>query len=160
MAERAVSSILEKQNILKKKKQNLVQAKKALERKAKDGTAQEILASEAEVETLTAVITELEGNIAREISTLGITAKGSLSRLKGNTFLRLRMNSLALREKIIQNLVSHKFELERLDRLVQYGDRMGKSPMYNFSSQFSDLLGSQSRPYSTQKGSQPPEEWS
>ena len=158
MADRTISSILEKQNILKKKKQNLTQAKKALEQKAKDGTGQEILASEAEVESLTAMITELEGNITREIATLGITAKGSLSHLKGNTFLRLRMNSLALREKIIQNLVSRKFELERLDRLARYGDRMGKSHVYNCSSQFSDLLGSQSRPCSTQKRPQPPEE--
>jgi hypothetical protein len=97
-----------------------------LERKAKGGTAHEIRASEAEVESLTAVITQLEGNISTQTAALGITARGKLSKLKGNTFLRLRMNSLALRQRIIQNLVARKFEMEKLERLVRYGDRMGK----------------------------------
>jgi hypothetical protein len=97
-----------------------------LERKAKARTAQEIQASEAEVDSLAAVITQLEENISRQTSTLGITAKGTLHKLKGNTFLRLRMNSLALRQRIIQNLVARRFEMEKLERLVRYGDRMGK----------------------------------
>jgi hypothetical protein len=97
-----------------------------LEWKVKGGTAHEIQASEAEVESLTAVITQLEGNISTQTAALGITARGKLSKLKGNTFLRLRMNSLALRQRIIQNLVARKFEMEKLERLVRYGDRMGK----------------------------------
>jgi len=97
-----------------------------LERKARDGTAQEIQASEAEVDSLAAVITQLEVNISKQTSALGITAKNTLSKLKGNTFLRLRMNSLALRQRIIQNLVARKFQMEKLERLVRYGDRMGK----------------------------------
>jgi len=97
-----------------------------LERKAKTGTAQEIRASEAEVESLATVITQLEDNVSKQTSALGTTAKGALYKLKGNTFLRLRMNSLALRQRIIQNLVARKFEMEKLERLVRYGDRMGK----------------------------------
>ena len=97
-----------------------------------------------EVESLAAVITQLEGNINQQTSTLGITAKGKLSKLKGDTFLRLRMNSLALRKRIIQNLVARKFEMEKLERLVRYGDRMGKSYVYNYPSHFSNLLASQS----------------
>jgi hypothetical protein len=97
-----------------------------LERKAKGGTAQEIRASEEEVESLAAVITQLEDNISKQTSALGIAAKGRFHKLKGNTFLRLRMNSLALRQRIIQNLVARRFEMERLERLVRYGDRMGK----------------------------------
>jgi hypothetical protein len=115
-----------------------------LERKAKAGTAQEIQAHEAEVKSLATVVAQLEDNINKQTSSLGITAKGKLSKLKGNTFLRLRMNSLALRERIIWNSVSHKFEMEKLERLVRYGDRMGKPYVYNCPSHFSHLLASQS----------------
>ena len=96
-----------------------------MKRKAGAGTAQEIWASEAEVNSLEEVIAQLEANISKKTSALGITAKGKLHRLKGNSFLRLRMNSLALRQRIVQNLVSRKFEMEKLERLVRYGDRMG-----------------------------------
>jgi len=122
----------------------MVQARKFLERKATAGTAQDIQASEAEVVSLAALIKQLEGNISRQMSSLGITAKDKLSRLKGDTFLRLRMNSLALRERIIRNLVARKFEMEKLERLVQYGGRMGRSYLYNYPSHFSNLLTSQS----------------
>jgi hypothetical protein len=144
IADRAITNILEKQDILKTKKRNLAQARKVLERKAKAGTAQEIQAREAEVESLATVVAQLEDNINKQTSSLGITAKGKLSKLKGNTFLRLRMNSLALRERIIRNLVSRKFEMEKLERLVRYGDRMGKPYVYNCPSHFSHLLASQS----------------
>ena len=99
-----------------------------MERKAKAGTAQEIQASEAEVESLEVVIKQLEDNISKQTSALGITAKGKLHKLKGNDFLRLRMNSFALRQRIIQNLVARKFEMEKLERLVRYGDHMGMEP--------------------------------
>ena len=122
----------------------MVQARKFLERKATAGTAQDIQVSEAEVVSLAALIKQLEGNISRQMSSLGITAKDKLSRLKGDTFLRLRMNSLALRERIIRNLVARKFEMEKLERLVQYGGRMGRSYLYNYPSHFSNLLTSQS----------------
>jgi hypothetical protein len=103
-----------------------VRARRTLEWKAKGGTAQEIRASEVEIKSLAAVITQLEDNISKQMSALGITAKGKLDKLKGNTFLRLRMNSLVLRQRIIQNLVARKFEMEKLERLVRYGDRMGE----------------------------------
>jgi hypothetical protein len=60
------------------------------------GTAHKIQASEAEVKSLMAVITQLEGNITTQTAALSITARGKLSKLKGNTFLHLQMNSLAL----------------------------------------------------------------
>ena len=128
IADRAIADILEKRDILKTKKLNLARARKALERKAKAGDAQEIRVSEAEVESLASVVTQLEENIRKQTSALGITAKDQLRKLKGNKFLCLRMNSLALRQRIIQNLVARKFEMEKLERLVRYGDRMGKNP--------------------------------
>jgi hypothetical protein len=99
-----------------------------LSRIANNGTAQDIQASEAEVQSLEEVIAQLEGNISNQTLALGIGAKEKLHKLKGNEFLRLRMNSLALRQKIIRNLVARKFEMEKLERLVRYGDRMGMTP--------------------------------
>lgn len=130
--------------MLKKKKRRLVQARKVLERKAKAGTTQETLTSEAEVESLVVIITQLEDSIRQQTSLLGITAKDKLAKLKGDLFLCLRMNSLALRGRIIQNLVARKFEIEKLERLVRYGDHMGKSHGYNYALHFSDLHTSQS----------------
>jgi hypothetical protein len=94
-----------------------MQARRSLEWK-KGGTAQEIQASEEEVKSLAAVITQLEDNISKQMSALSIAAKGRFHKLKGNTFLCLQMNSLALRQRIIQNLVAHRFEMEKLECLV------------------------------------------
>ena len=125
-ADRAIADILEKWDVLKAKKLILAQARKALEQKSRDGAADEIRASQAEVQLVEEVITQLEGNISKQTSALSIAAKSKLNKLKGNTFLRLRMNPLVLRQRIIQNLVARKFEIEKIDRLVQYGDCMGK----------------------------------
>ena len=125
VADRAISDVIEKEGVLKKVKRDL---KRALGRKAGAGTANETLIAEAEIESLTMSIKSLEGTISERTLALGIseTPKGSLKKLRGNTFLRIRMNALALREKIIQNLISHKFEMEKIERLVRYGDRMGE----------------------------------
>jgi hypothetical protein len=144
IADRTITNIFEKQDTLKTKKRNLAQARRVLEGKAKARTAKEIQTSEAEVESLATVVTQLQDDINQQMSLLGITTKGKLSTLKGNTFLCLQMNSLALRERIIWNSVSRKFEMEKLECLVQYGDRMGKSDVYKCPSHFSNLLASQS----------------
>jgi len=99
-----------------------------LEQKAKAGTAQEIQASEVEVKSLEVVIKQLEDNISKQTSALSITTKGKLHKLKGNDFLHLQMNLLVLRQRIIWNLVACKFEMEKLEHLVQYGDHMGMEP--------------------------------
>ena len=71
-----------------------------------------------EIESLETVNTQLEENISKKMSALGITAKAKLHQLKGNSFLRLRMNSLVLQQQIVQGLVARKFEMEKLKRLV------------------------------------------
>jgi len=96
----------------------MVQARKFLEQKATAGTAQDIQVSKAEVMSLAAVIKQLEGSISQQMSSLGINTKDKLSRLKGDTFLHLWMNLLVLQERIIQNLVACKFEMEKLECLV------------------------------------------
>ncbi len=125
IADRTIADILEKRDVLQKKQLKLTQAKETLERTRKAGIAQEIGASEAEVKSLMEVTKQLESNINKQKLSLGLTANAKLHRLKGNTFLRLRMNSLALRQRIIQKSIARKFEMEKLERLVRYGDRMG-----------------------------------
>ena len=125
IADRAIEDIIKKQAVLKKMKQKLLQAKAALEHKARARNMEGVLAGEADIGRLEAVITRIEDSINIQTSALGITAKSKLHKLKGNTFLRLRMNALALHQRIIQNSVSRRFEIERFDHLVQYGDRMG-----------------------------------
>lgn len=97
---------------------------RAIER---SGIANEALT--AEIQSYEEIITGLEDDIEEHMSALGFTKtpSGSLRKFKGNTFLRLRMNALALRERIFQNLIARKFEMEKLERLVKSGNRMGKS---------------------------------
>src|SRR5258706_12802990 len=95
-------------------------------------------------QALAAVIKQLEGNISKQMSALGIAAKGKLHKLKGNSFLCIQMNLLALWQRIIQNLVARKFEMEKIECLVQYGNHMGKQHVDNYTSHFSNLLANQS----------------
>ena len=124
IADRVITDILEKQTILGKTNRRRI---RAMERKDRSRTENEALT--AEIKSYEEIITSLEETIQEQISVLGFTEtpKGSLRKFKGNTFLRLRMNALALRERIIQNLISRKFEMEKLERLVNCGNRMGKS---------------------------------
>jgi hypothetical protein len=120
--------ILEKKEVLKKVKWDRTRATSVLERKAGTMTAEQILTAEAEIESYLEIITSLEEAIDKATSELGFTEtlKGSLRKFKGDTFLCLRMNMLALHERIVQNSIARRFEMEKLERLVRYGDRMGK----------------------------------
>ena len=126
IADCAIADILEKRDILQKKKVNLAQARKPSGWTVKAGIVQVTGAREAEVELLMQEITQLQNDISKQMISLGLTAQAKLHRLKGNTFLCLQMNSLALWQKIIQKSIARKFEMEKLERLVRYGDRMGK----------------------------------
>ena len=123
IADRVIADILEKQAILRK----VNQRKRAMEQKGRNRTVNE--AQTAEIKSCEETMMSLEGRIEEQISVLGFTEtpKGSLRKFKGNAFLRLRMNALALRERIIQNVISHRFEMEKLERLVNCGTQMGKS---------------------------------
>ena len=123
VADRIITDVHEKQGILKKMRRRIC----TMERKGRSGTTNEALT--AEIKSCEEIITSLEETIEEQISVLGFTEtlKGSLRKFKGDLFLRLRMNALALRERIIQNLIARKFEMEKLERLVNCGNRMGKS---------------------------------
>jgi hypothetical protein len=71
-------------------------------------------------------IATIKGSIAEQKLVLGFTGKGCLKKLKGNVFLHLCTNALALQQCIIQNLIAHKFEMEKMERLVHCGDQMGE----------------------------------
>jgi hypothetical protein len=125
IANRAIAQIIEKQDGLKKLKQKLSREKSSLERRAGVATTEEIVAAEAEIDSLTAMITRIKSSIDMLISDLGVPEKTQLHKLKQNAFLRLRMNALALRQRIVQNLVARKFEMVRIERPARCGDRMG-----------------------------------
>jgi len=120
--------ILEKKEVLKKVKCDLTCSSGALKRKASTMTAEGILAAEVEIASYPEVITSLEEAI--NINTLELsfteTPKGGLRKFKGDTFLCLQMSTLVLCKRIVQNLIVHKFKMEKLERLVCYGDRIGK----------------------------------
>jgi hypothetical protein len=120
--------ILEKKEILKKAKCDHTRSSSVLEQKAGTMTMEGILTAEAEIASYTEVITSLEEAINKKMSELGFTEtpKGSLCKFKGDTFLHLRMSTLVLHKRIVQNLIACKFEMEKLKRLVCYGDWMGK----------------------------------
>ena len=93
----AISGIIEKQGVLKKVKCDL---KCTLGQKARARTTSESLTANAEIKSSTKIIKSLEETILERMSALGIseTPKGSLKKLKGNTFLCLWTNVLALQE--------------------------------------------------------------
>ena len=99
---------------------------RAIGRKGRTGTADKALT--AEIKSCEEIITSLKETIEAQMSDLGFTQapKGGLRKFKGDSFLRLRMNALSLRDRILQNLVARKFEMEKLERLVNCGSQMGR----------------------------------
>jgi hypothetical protein len=126
IADHVITGVLEKKAILRKA--NLRRAR-AMGRNGRNKTASEALTAVAEIKSCDEIITSLGETIEEQISVLGFTEtpKGSLRKFKGDAFLRLRMNALSLRDRIVQNLIARKFEMEKLERLVNCGNRMRKS---------------------------------
>jgi hypothetical protein len=58
----------------------------------------------------------LEQGLHRKKMMLGVSEQADLRKLQHNTFLRLRMNALALKQRIRDRLRQRKFEIERLER--------------------------------------------
>lgn len=51
---------------------------------------------------------------------LGVTARQRLEKLKGNGFLQLRMSARALKARIRAQVINHKFEREKLERVYRH----------------------------------------
>jgi hypothetical protein len=61
-------------------------------------------------------IASLELGLQRKRAALGVDAQQNLKDLQENSFLRTRMNALALKERIRDRLRQRKFEIEKLER--------------------------------------------
>lgn len=60
--------------------------------------------------------TKVMRSILNKRAALGVDERAELSRLSRSKFLQLRMNALALKQRIRDRLRQRKFELDRLER--------------------------------------------
>ena len=58
----------------------------------------------------------LEQGLQRKKQILGVDEQADLRKLRNDAFLRLRMNALALKQRLRDRLRQRKFEIERLER--------------------------------------------
>ena len=61
-------------------------------------------------------LAHLERGYDRKKNALGIGERANLHKLQQDTFLRLRMNALALKQRLRDRLRQRKFEIEKLER--------------------------------------------
>jgi hypothetical protein len=74
-------------------------------------------------------LASLERGLHRKRAALGVDDQADLKKLQQNTFLRIRMNALALKERIRDRLRQRKFEIEKLERNYRHST----NGMYVFS---------------------------
>lgn len=147
LADQTITNVVEGQSILRNMKKKLKKAKHGLQQISTSGTAEEVDAAQASVDLITSEIARTEGSIAEQRQVLGFTGKAGLKKLKGNVFFQLRTNALALRRRIVQNIISRKFEMEKMERLVRHGDQMGECfPFIRHSYAACNYVCSTSRP--------------
>ena len=120
--------ILENKEVLKKVKCDHTCSSSVLKQTTSTMTVEGMLNAKVEITSYAEVITSLEEAINIKTSELSFTEtpKGGLCKFKGNAFLCLQMSTLVLCGRIVQNLIAHKFKMEKLERLVCYGDWIGK----------------------------------
>jgi hypothetical protein len=58
----------------------------------------------------------LEQGLQRKKTMLGVREQADLRELQNDAFLRLRMNALALKQRLRDRLRQRKFEIEKLER--------------------------------------------
>jgi hypothetical protein len=126
LADHTITSVIEEQRILQNMKKKLKKMKGGLQQIMTSGAVKEVDVAQAGVNSITSEIARIESSIAKKRLVLGFMGKGSLKKLKGNAFLQICTNALALRQRIVQNLIAHKFEMEKMECLVRHGDQMGE----------------------------------
>ena len=72
------------------------------------------------VETTTTQIEVTQKRLTSAEKALGVCNRQRLEKLKGNGFLRLRMNARALKARVRARLVNHKFECRKLERVYRH----------------------------------------
>jgi hypothetical protein len=64
---------------------------------------------------------KIEQGLNHKRTLLGVSEQANLVQLKQNSFLRLRMNALALKQHIRDRLHQRKFEIEKFERSYRHG---------------------------------------
>lgn len=64
---------------------------------------------------------KIEIGLRQKKASLGISEQADLAKLKRDSFLRLRMNALALKQRIQDRFQQHKFEIEKFERSYRHG---------------------------------------
>ncbi|KAH7100407.1 hypothetical protein BKA62DRAFT_597620, partial [Auriculariales sp. MPI-PUGE-AT-0066] len=94
-----------------------LKAQKAkLKKTAGKSTARQVYALTNDVAKLEREQATLKAQIKEATSTLGASGKVRLEELRGDAYIRARINARALRSKIRAAVVAHKFERGRLER--------------------------------------------
>lgn len=73
-----------------------------------------------EIESVQEALATVTRKLKITENALGVSARRKLEDLKGNVFLRHRMNARALKERIRAKLIAHKFERRKLERIYRH----------------------------------------
>ncbi|KDQ11852.1 hypothetical protein BOTBODRAFT_113727 [Botryobasidium botryosum FD-172 SS1] len=73
-------------------------------------------AVELDLESARATSAQVNASLKAMEKALGVTGKQQLAALKGNPYLRARMNARALRARIRARIIEHKFERTKIER--------------------------------------------
>ncbi|KAG6904446.1 hypothetical protein DXG01_009881, partial [Tephrocybe rancida] len=76
----------------------------------------EYIEAKADLESVRVRLQDLNTRIRNKQSVLGVTDRARLRNLMNNPFLTARMNALALKQRLRDQLRARKFEMERLER--------------------------------------------
>lgn len=76
----------------------------------------DLLDIRAQVEDAEQYQLKLRDQHERQYSALGLPEKTEVATLRNNIFLRLRMNALAVKQRLCDRLRQRKFEIEKLER--------------------------------------------
>ncbi|KAH6866010.1 hypothetical protein BKA70DRAFT_1380820 [Coprinopsis sp. MPI-PUGE-AT-0042] len=117
-AKKAVEQVLSLVSLHDGLKKELARVTKQLEAMSQSSNSDvdELTATSLE---LSSQITNLATCISERKAKLGVEGRKSLKTMANDTFLQLRLNAAALKERILSKLKSRKFELERLDRAAR-----------------------------------------
>jgi hypothetical protein len=66
-------------------------------------------------------VSKMEQGLHQKRTLLGVSEQADLVKLKESSFLRLRMNALALKQCIRDRLRQRKFETEKFERTYRHG---------------------------------------
>jgi hypothetical protein len=123
-ANQAIDAIL----ALEKRLKEVENRAKDLENElAKPGVNSDILDISIDLSESHSTITRLSNLIRIKRSSLGVSEKSRIRRLKDNEFLRVKLNARAVKTRLRDRLRHRKFELERLER--SYRQTMNSEPL-------------------------------